>query len=67
MLKVISGFCIDKISAWALRVPIEQTVETSFGVMSNRPAVFLRVEDSGGASGWGEVLQIGRQPGRSTV
>jgi L-alanine-DL-glutamate epimerase-like enolase superfamily enzyme len=30
-------------------------VRTSFGVMHDRPALFVRVEDSDGAEGWGEV------------
>ncbi|GAB1578866.1 mandelate racemase/muconate lactonizing enzyme family protein [Bordetella petrii] len=38
-----------------LRYPVEQPVRTSFGVMHDRPAVFVRVEDRDGAHGWGEV------------
>jgi D-galactarolactone cycloisomerase len=30
-------------------------VQTSFGIMRDRPAVFVRVEDHDGAVGWGEV------------
>jgi L-alanine-DL-glutamate epimerase-like enolase superfamily enzyme len=30
-------------------------VRTSFGVMRDRPALFVRVEDAEGAEGWGEV------------
>ena len=36
-------------------VPIAQPVRTSFGTMTERAAVFVRVEDSDGAPGWGEV------------
>lgn len=37
------------------RVPIEKPVRTSFGVMRDRPAVLIRLEDSDGTHGWGEV------------
>lgn len=47
---------ITRLQAWACRAPIEVPVATSFGIMRNRPAVFLRVEDSEGAFGWGEVF-----------
>ena len=46
---------ISRIDAWAYRCPIERTVSTSFGVMYDRPAVFLRIEDMDGAVGWGEI------------
>lgn len=47
---------ISKIEAWVHRVPIASPVVTSFGAMSSRPAVFLRIEDSDGAFGWGEIF-----------
>ena len=47
---------IRRIDAAAYRVPIARPVETSFGRMTDRPAVFLRVETSDGAFGWGEVF-----------
>ena len=37
------------------RVPIDTPVITSFGVMRDRPALFVRVVDADGAEGWGEV------------
>ncbi|WP_220475219.1 mandelate racemase/muconate lactonizing enzyme family protein [Paracoccus onubensis] len=49
-------FRIARIQAWSLRVPVRTPVATSFGVMHNRPAVFLRIEDAAGAAGWGEVF-----------
>ncbi|MDP0926270.1 mandelate racemase/muconate lactonizing enzyme family protein [Paracoccus onubensis] len=49
-------FRIARIQAWSLRVPVRTPVATSFGVMHNRPAVFLRIEDADGAAGWGEVF-----------
>lgn len=39
-----------------MRVPIDKPVATSFGVMRNRPAVFVRIEDADGAFGWGEAF-----------
>lgn len=47
---------IDQIDCWVLRAPIAQPVANAFGSMNNRPAVFLRLTDSHGASGWGEVF-----------
>jgi L-alanine-DL-glutamate epimerase-like enolase superfamily enzyme len=37
------------------RAPISTPVKTSFGVMKDRPAVFLRVTDEAGRHGYGEV------------
>lgn len=45
---------IHRIDAWVYRQPIEQPVATSFGIMRDRPAVFIRIEDQDGAYGWGE-------------
>ena len=47
---------IDQIDCWVLRAPIAQPVANAFGSMNNRPAVFLQLTDSHGASGWGEVF-----------
>lgn len=47
---------VTRIEAFAYRVPIEVPVATSFGVMRDRPAVFVRVEDRDGCFGWGEVF-----------
>ncbi len=38
-----------------LRVPISVPVQTSFGIMHDRPAVLVRMEDKEGAVGWGEI------------
>lgn len=46
---------IARIEAWALRSPTRKPVATSFGVMHDRPAVLVRVEDGDGAFGWGEI------------
>ncbi|MEN8682535.1 mandelate racemase/muconate lactonizing enzyme family protein [Marivita sp.] len=47
---------LSRITVTAYRVPIASPVATSFGVMHNRPAVFVRLEDSDGAFGWGEIF-----------
>ncbi len=47
---------ITRIEAHAFRVPIKAPVATSFGVMRDRPAVFVRIEDNDGCFGWGEVF-----------
>jgi D-galactarolactone cycloisomerase len=46
---------IADVRAYAWRVPIENPVQTSFGIMHDRPAVAIRIEDSDGYIGWGEV------------
>lgn len=47
---------ITKVECWVLRAPVETPVATSFGIMTSRPAVFLRVSAADGAWGWGEVF-----------
>jgi D-galactarolactone cycloisomerase len=47
---------IEKITVYVFRVPLTQPVETSFGKMSNRPAVFLSLTDRDGCTGWGEIF-----------
>ncbi len=47
---------IARVQAYALRCPIETPVATSFGVMRDRPAVFVRLEDPDGCFGWGEAF-----------
>jgi D-galactarolactone cycloisomerase len=44
-----------KVQAYVLRHPIAVPVRTSFGVMHDRPAVLVRVEDADGHHGWGEA------------
>ena len=46
---------IRRVDAWALRIDIERPVETSFGIMRNRPAVFVRIEADDGCFGFGEI------------
>ena len=46
---------ISCIQAWAFRSPTQRPVATSFGIMHDRPAVIVRVEDREGTFGWGEI------------
>ena len=46
---------LAKVEAQVFRVPIAEPVQTSFGIMHDRPAVLVRVEDREGAVGWGEI------------
>lgn len=46
---------IADLSVFVFRAPVALPVRTSFGVMRDRPMVLVRVEDSDGATGWGEV------------
>ncbi len=46
---------IARLDTFVFRYPLDTPVRTSFGAMTDRPAVLVRVEDAGGAHGWGEV------------
>ena len=46
---------LAKVEALVFRVPIDEPVQTSFGIMYDRPAVLVRIEDRDGVIGWGEV------------
>lgn len=46
----------ERIETLAFRVPVEEPVVTSFGTMTYRPALLVRITDSDGAEGWGEVF-----------
>ncbi|UPK30978.1 mandelate racemase/muconate lactonizing enzyme family protein [Bradyrhizobium sp. 195] len=48
-------FTIRSVQAFGYRYPLTTPVITSFGRMQDRPAVFVRVEDTDGDVGWGEV------------
>ena len=48
-------FTIKNVQAFCYRYPLSTPVVTSFGRMLSRPAVFVRVEDTDGVVGWGEV------------
>ena len=51
----LSRTTIARIETYVLRCPIDTPVRTSFGVMHERPALFVKVVDRDGATGWGEV------------
>ena len=46
---------LTRVEAHVFRTPIKEPVRTSFGTMTERAAAFVRVEDSDGAHGWGEI------------
>ena len=46
---------LARVEAHVFRTPIKDPVRTSFGTMTERAAVFVKVEDSDGARGWGEI------------
>ena len=50
-----SPICLKKAEASVYRTPIDEPVQTSFGIMYDRPAVLVRVEDGDGLVAWGEV------------
>lgn len=47
---------IVRLDVFVYRHANERRVVTSFGVMRDRPAVFVRIEDRDGAFGWGEIF-----------
>jgi L-alanine-DL-glutamate epimerase-like enolase superfamily enzyme len=51
----LAPFKIRTIEAFCYRYPLTSPVVTSFGRMTSRPAVFVRVEDEDGVVGWGEA------------
>jgi L-alanine-DL-glutamate epimerase-like enolase superfamily enzyme len=51
----MSSATLARVEAHVFRTPIKEPVRTSFGTMTERAAVFVRVEDSDGARGWGEI------------
>jgi D-galactarolactone cycloisomerase len=46
---------LARVEAHVFRAPIQEPIRTSFGTMAERIAVFVRVEDSDGTRGWGEI------------
>ncbi len=46
---------ITRLECFVFRAPIETPVQTSFGIMRDRPAVFVRLTDKDGVEGWGEI------------
>ncbi|MDF1609817.1 mandelate racemase/muconate lactonizing enzyme family protein [Hoeflea sp. YIM 152468] len=52
----MTGISIARVEVSTYRVPVTTPVMTSFGAMTNRPAVFVRLTDAEGAFGWGEIF-----------
>ena len=46
---------LAKVSAIVYRAPIEVPVQTSFGLMHDRPALVVILEDYEGICAWGEI------------
>jgi D-galactarolactone cycloisomerase len=46
---------VRRLEAYVFRCPVSTVVQTSFGAMRDRPAVFVRIEDGDGSHGWGEA------------
>src|SRR5471032_2633472 len=46
---------VARVEAKVVRTPIAVPVRASFGMMRDRPAVYLRVTDADGAQGFGEI------------
>jgi D-galactarolactone cycloisomerase len=51
----MTSFTIARIETFVLCAPIDHPVVTSFGSIPERVCVIVRVEDSDGAHGWGDV------------
>lgn len=46
---------ISRIDAFAIRVPIAAPIKVAFGTFRDRPMVLVRITDTEGATGWGEI------------
>ncbi|RDI24094.1 L-alanine-DL-glutamate epimerase-like enolase superfamily enzyme [Pseudacidovorax intermedius] len=46
---------LERIEVFVFRAPADPPVQTSFGIMRDRPALLLRAIADDGAEGWGEV------------
>jgi D-galactarolactone cycloisomerase len=53
--KPISSFSIKDLEVFLFRAPAEPPIQTSFGIMRDRPALIMRIADGDGHYGWGEV------------
>lgn len=49
------SFVVEKVTTIVLRAPIDTPVQTSFGIMTDRPALYLLLQDTRGNTGVGEV------------
>ncbi len=55
MRDILPAAPLRSAEVFVLRAPVDEPVRTSFGIMRDRPAVLLRVEDEDGFWGWGEA------------
>jgi D-galactarolactone cycloisomerase len=55
LLSELPAVRLAKVEALVFRAPVKDPVQTSFGIMHDRPAVLVRIEDRDGAVGWGEI------------
>ena len=46
---------IERLEAIVYRYPLETPVQTSFGLMADRPMVVVRLTNHDGVIGWGEI------------
>ncbi len=46
---------ITRVESFVHRAPIAVPIRTPFGTIPDRASVFVRIEDSDGAAGWGEI------------
>lgn len=49
------SFTLASIEAFCIRVPVKAPIKVAFGTFRDRPMVLLRVVDTAGVEGWGEV------------
>ena len=59
----VTSVRLQSVRASVYRAPIEIPVQTSFGLMRDRPLVLVQVTDTDGATGWGEVWCNFPEPG----
>jgi L-alanine-DL-glutamate epimerase-like enolase superfamily enzyme len=52
-----------RVDILCFRYPLKQPMQTVFGTVTSRPALILKLTDSDGASGWGEIWCNFPQPG----
>jgi L-alanine-DL-glutamate epimerase-like enolase superfamily enzyme len=53
--EIMGEAIVGRIETFLFKAPIDTPVRTSFGTMTHRPALLVRVEDQNGIFGWGEV------------
>jgi D-galactarolactone cycloisomerase len=56
MNRLEKSLSVAKLDVLLLRAPIETPRRNAFGVQTSRPALLVRLEDTEGAHGWGEVF-----------